>query len=229
MQKLRFFLNDHQRFLLRNVSIIEIGLFINQLLQTVGSIILARLLNDPDKFGEVNLLLQIFGMVTLFLNVGFNSALVYTFSTNTNEAIQKKFRLALFGSLFFGIVVSVLLSSLAPLLSRAYHLPSLRGALMISSIMLLFTSIINVGVASFSGNRDFGVQAFFMVITTTFSTAGTVLGVMFPLGHIPLLWGVSFWMGVGAILTAVLICWKVEHHPKWSGPISEKRRPIFGS
>jgi|GEM_PF-1962476 len=222
MQKMRLALSEHQRFLLRSVSIIVVGLFINQLLQTIGSIILARVLNDPAKFGEVNLLLQIFGMVALFLNVGFNSALVYTFSTDRQEAIQQKFRLSLLGSTFAAVVVSLALAALAPFLAEIYHLPSLKGALFISSIMLIFNSVINIGVSSFSGNREFMTQALFMVITTTFSTLGMVLGVLWTFGTNDLLWGVSFWMGMGSVLTAAFIVWKVErvHRPKWLGIIS---------
>jgi O-antigen/teichoic acid export membrane protein len=221
MKKHRLALNDNQRFLIRSVSIIVLGLFVNQLLQTMGSIIVARVLNDPSKFGEVNLLLQVFGMVTLFLNVGFNSSLVYTFSTNAKDALHNKFRLAMLGSTFFGVVVSILLSALAPLLSQIYHLPSLKGALIMSTIMLVFNSIINIGVSSFSGNRNFGTQAFFMVITTTLSTLGTVIGVLWPMEDNGFLWGVSLWMGVGSILAALFICWKVErvHHPKWWGRV----------
>ncbi|MCY9668111.1 oligosaccharide flippase family protein [Paenibacillus alginolyticus] len=215
-------LTDTQHFLLRNVSIIFLGLLINQLLQTGGSIILARVLNDPAKFGEVNLLLQIFGMISLFLNIGFNAALIYTFSREPDEAIRSKFRLALLGSTLFGILISILVSLLAPMLSHTYHLPALHGALIISTIMLVFNSIINIGVASFSGNRDFGIQAFFMVITTTLSTIGTVLGVLWPTEHLNLLENVSLWMGMGSILTAAFICWKVErvHKPKWLGSLS---------
>jgi O-antigen/teichoic acid export membrane protein len=215
-------LNDNQRFLIRSVSIIVLGLFINQLLQTVGSIVVARVLNDPGKFGEVNLLLQVFGMVNLFLNLGFNSSLVYTFSTNSKDAIENKFRLAMLGSVFFGVVVCILLAALSPLLAQTYALPSLQGALLISSIMLVFNSIINIGVSSFSGNRNFGTQALFMVITTTLSTVGTVLGVLWPVGEDGFLWGVSIGMGVGSVLAALFICWKVQkvHHPKWLGRVS---------
>ncbi|WP_243633121.1 lipopolysaccharide biosynthesis protein [Paenibacillus xerothermodurans] len=146
--------SGNQRFLLRSVSIM-LGLFINQLLQTAGSILLARVLHGPVKFGEVNLLLQVFGMVSLFLNVGFNSALVYTFSTDRGEAIRNRFRLALLGSTLFGGIVSFLLIALLPLLSDVYALPALRDALVIGCIMLVFNSVINIGVSSFSGNRDF--------------------------------------------------------------------------
>src|SRR4051794_32233233 len=116
MLKLNLDMDCNKRFLMRNVSIIVLGLLINQLLQTAGSIILARVLNDPAKFGEVNLLLQIFGMVSLFLNVGFNSSLVFTFSTDSKDAVENKFRLSLFGSSFCGIVLSILLAALAPML-----------------------------------------------------------------------------------------------------------------
>jgi O-antigen/teichoic acid export membrane protein len=220
MQKLWLHFNEHQRFLLRNVSIIVIGLFINQLLQTVGSIIIARMVNDPVQFGEVNLLLQIFGMIALFLNVGFNSALVYTFSTNTQEAVQNKFRYALAGSTFFGIVISFIVAALSPLLASVYRLPALQTALVLGSIMFIFNSIVNMGVSSFSGNRNFATQAVFMVIMTTFSTLGTIAGVLWPLfGDHDVLWGISFWMGIGAVLTAMITSWRVHvvHRPRWFG------------
>ncbi|WP_248925116.1 oligosaccharide flippase family protein [Paenibacillus hamazuiensis] len=223
-RKLTSSLNENQRFLLKSVAIIELGLFINQLLQTLGSIVLARVMNDPVQFGEVNLLLQIQGMVALFLNIGFNSALVYSFSTDKEEALQHKFRWALFGSSLFGVLISIALCALAPILSHMYGLPSLEGALMLSGIMLIFNSICNIGLSSFSGNRDFSVQALFMVVTTVFSTAGTVAGVLLPFPFGNKLWGVAFWMGVGSILTTLFICWKVEkvHRPKWRGTFSFK-------
>ncbi|WP_159883226.1 oligosaccharide flippase family protein [Paenibacillus puerhi] len=219
MSKVGLKLTDNQRFLLRNVSIIVLGLFINQLLQTLGSIVLARLLDDPVRFGEVNLLLQIFGMVALFLNVGFNSSLVYTFSTNAEEAIHRKFRVALAGSTFFGVVVSVAMCILAPVLAASYGIAELKGALMLSSVTLFFNSIVNIGVASFSGNRDFRTQAFFMVVMTTFSTAAMIMGVLVPFHD--LLWGVSLWTGIGSALTAAFICWKVArvHRPRWRGAV----------
>ncbi|CAG7626259.1 oligosaccharide flippase family protein [Paenibacillus allorhizosphaerae] len=222
MHKLLLHLNEHQRFLLRNVSIIVLGLFINQMLQTVGSIIIARMLNDPVKFGEVNLLLQIFGMIALFLNVGFNSALVYTFSTDAREAVQNKFRLALAGSTSFGIVISVVVAALSPFLAKVYQLPALQTALALGSIMFVFNSVVNMGVSSFSGNRNFVTQAVFMVIMTVFSTLGTIAGVIWPLFGDPLyLWGVSFWMGIGALLTALITSWRVQkvHRPRWIGSI----------
>lgn len=221
MRTQRFTLTDTQRFLLRNVSIIGLGLFINQMLQTVGSIVLARELGDPDRFGEVNLLLQIFGMITLFLNFGFNSSLIYTFSRKPLEAVQTNFRVALTGSVLFSLIIGLLLFALAPLLANYYHLPELRGALLLSSIMFIFNSVLNIGVASFSGNRDFGTQAFFMVITTTLSTLGMVLGVLLPRGSMNLLESISLWMGIGAFLTAFIICIKVErvHKPQWLGPL----------
>ncbi|RTE09059.1 hypothetical protein EJQ19_14430, partial [Paenibacillus whitsoniae] len=223
----RIKLTETQQFLLRNVSIIGLGLFINQMLQTVGSIVLARELNDPDKFGEVNLLLQIFGMASLFLNFGFNSSLIYAFSRKPLEAVQMNFRVAFAGSTMFGLLFGILLCALAPVLANYYHLPALRGAIMLSAIMFIFNSMLNIGVASFSGNRDFGTQAFFMVTTTALSTLGMILGVLLPPGPLNLLENISLWMGVGALLTAFIICLKVErvHKPKWFGalPMQEVR------
>ena len=64
-------MSSQQRFLIRSVMIIVFGLFINQLVQTAGNIILARVLNDPVKFGEVNLLLQVFGMIAFVFECRF--------------------------------------------------------------------------------------------------------------------------------------------------------------
>ncbi|KIL37867.1 hypothetical protein SD70_30135 [Gordoniibacillus kamchatkensis] len=217
-------LSDNQRFLLKNVLIIALGLFVNQLLQTVGSIVLARVLGDPAKFGEVNLLLQIFGMAGLFLNVGFTSALVYAFSTEAEAAVADKFRYALAGSTSSGIVIGLLLAALSPLLAHMYRLPELAEALAVGGIMLVFNSVVNVGVSSFSGNREFATQALFMVMTTVFSTLGTVIGVVVPLGRGGVLPAVSLWMGIGAAVTAALICWRAQtvHRPRWIGRLSVK-------
>jgi O-antigen/teichoic acid export membrane protein len=218
----RLSLSHNQRFLIRNVSVIEFGLFINQLIQTLGSIALAHILNDPVRFGEVNLLLQIFGMVGLFLNVGFNSALVYAFATDRDDAVQSKIRLALIGSSFFGLVVSGILALLSPWLADLYGLESLQGALVISGIMLVFNSVINIGIACFSGTRSFGTQALFIVLTTILSTLGTVVGVLLPVGDIPMLWAVSFGMGIGSLLMALYVAWRVQrtYQPQWLGRLS---------
>ncbi|AEI40880.1 oligosaccharide flippase family protein [Paenibacillus mucilaginosus] len=212
-----------QRFLIRSVSIVVLGLFVNQLLQTVGSIGLARLLNDPVAFGEVNLLLQIFGMVTLFLNVGFNSALVYAFSTHKEEALHVKFRHAVAGSVFFAVLTGLVLVLLAPVLAGAYGIPKLQGALVISAATLLFQSVVNIGVASFSGSREFRTQAFFMVVMTVFSTAGMVVGVLLPVGGY--LWGVALWSCIGSACTAAYVSWRAHrvHRPKWRGPLSARQ------
>ncbi|WP_243633122.1 hypothetical protein [Paenibacillus xerothermodurans] len=61
-----------------------------------------------------------------------------------------------------------------------------------------------------------------MVIATLFSTLGTVLGVFYPVGGGNLLWSVAVWMGLGSLLTALIICWRVHtvHRPQWPGSIS---------
>ncbi len=218
-------LSDGQhRFLIRSVSIIVIGLFVNQLVHTGGSIVLARMITDPVRYGEANLLLNLVTLIYLFLNIGFNSALVYGFSVDSEEAKRTKFRLALVGSTVYGIGFGLVLLALAPLIASFYRIEALQGALSIVAVTTLFHSAVNIGIAAFSGSRSFGTQAIFMVVTTTFTTAGMAAGVLWPLRPDFVLPSIALWMGVGTAVAALVICWRVHrvHKPSWRGPLPWK-------
>ncbi|MBO9607141.1 MAG: oligosaccharide flippase family protein [Paenibacillaceae bacterium] len=220
MSKLVLSPNENAKFLLRNVSVVILGLFANQLLETFGGIALARMLHDPVAFGEVNLLLQIFNMIALFLNVGFNSALLFAISVNPEEAKRNEFRYSLHGSLYSSLAIGLLVVFLAPHLSRIYDVPALHLALILGTVLIAFQSIAAIGIAIFSGARSFVSQVSFMVLLTVCSTGGMLLGIACAVRGGTLA-GVSLGMGIGSIAATGVVIWRVwkVHAPALRGTV----------
>ncbi len=192
-------------YLVQNTGIVLTGLFINQLLQTLGSGIIARLIPSPAVFGEVNLMQQILGMSGLFLNMGLNSALTYLVSRHGKKAIGVSFHVALAGSAAVGLLMACVVTICAPFLASSYHLQQLMIALFVGSFILIFNSLTNVGIATFSGMRRFLSQTILMVATTLFSTTGTVFGVWFSDRGSSALLFVAAFTAVASALTSLVV------------------------
>lgn len=208
-------------YLLRNTAVILLGLFVNQVLQTVGSGIMARIVATPTLFGEVSVMLQILGMSGLFLNVGLNSSLTYLLSRHGAKAVKAAYSPAFNGSIVAGVAVAILIVATAPMLSSVYHLPQLSLGLMIGAAVLIFNSLTNIGLAAYSGMRQFVMQSILMVTTTLLSTTGMVIGVLLDRDHASILWSVSGCMALAALVTCVVVLWRVKrsYHPPHFGAL----------
>lgn len=208
-------------YLIRNTGVVLIGLFINQVLQTVGSGILARVIATPTLFGEVSVMLQILGMSGLFLNVGLNSSLTYLLSRHGHKAVKVAYSPAWNGSILAGLAVALTIVALAPMLAALYRLPALSLGLMLGSAVLVFNSLTNIGLAAYSGMRQFVAQSILMVVTTLLSTIGMVLGALLDRDHSSILWSVSASMAAAGLGTSLLIAWRVKrsYHPPLLGAI----------
>ncbi len=167
-----------KRYLLHSTAVSFGGLFINQTLQTAGGVVMARLIASPALFGQINVMLQILGMSGLFLNAGLNSAATFFVARHGAKAIRTVYGPALAGSLAVGALAVAALSLFAAPIAAVYHVPALSSGLIVGSFTLLTNSLINVGIAVFSGMRRFAVQAYLMVTTTLMSVLGMVVGVL---------------------------------------------------
>lgn len=209
------------------------GLTLNQAIGTAGGAVMARLLPNATVFGQVNLLLQMLGAGSLFLNLGLNSALTYWISRTpvslrqvSRESVSRgnndpqpltAYPLALAGSLAVGGVVALLFLAGAHFLSSAYRVPSLDAGLAAGSMLLVFNSLVNVAVAFFSGKQNFLLQTVFMVTGSFLSTAGIIAGVVSFHSRLGIFRGVGFGMSLAALLTAILSLTVVQrrYHPEF--------------
>lgn len=142
------------RYLLSNVIIVFLGLLVNQIIQTVGAAALTRIISNPRIYGELNVLLQILGLIGIFLSLGLNSALTYVLATKRSGG-DNAYWLTLIMGVGFGTLLAVLLSIFSGLLAGFYHLPVLAPAILIMSLVLIFNSVTNVIMSVLSGYKLF--------------------------------------------------------------------------
>ena len=195
-------------YLIHNTAVVFAGLAVNQLLQVVGSVVLARILPTATLFGQVSIMLQVLGMGGLFLNLGLNTALIYVVSRHGRKAIMVSYGLTLTASIAAAVLISAALALLAPWIGNLYHSPAIAGAIALGSLMLIMNSAINVGVALFSGARRFIVQSVLMVLITFFSTVGMIVGAVLAPGQTSVPLYVSAGMCATDLLTvAIVLTW----------------------
>ena len=163
------------RYLLSNVVVVFFGLLANQVIQTVGAAALTRIIANPARYGEINVLLQILGLIGIFLSLGLNSALTYVLATKRSGS-DNAYWLTLVAGIGFGTLLAFILSIGSGLLASLYHLPPLAPAILIMSLVLIFNSVTNVVMAILSGHKLFRLQSLALTLPVLSSTAGMVVG-----------------------------------------------------
>ena len=191
-------------YLLANIAVIFVGLFINQTLQTIGGMIMTRLLPSQMLYGQISVMQQVLGISGLFLNVGLNSATTFFVARHGRKALFPIFGPALLASVMGAFVVALAVCLLAPYIAQTYHMPALAPALDVGSITLLFSAAINMCVSVFSGMKMFFVQSLLMVTTTFFSITGTIVGVWWYLFHPGSLYLINIGVLMGSLVTGAV-------------------------
>ncbi|MCY0887634.1 MAG: oligosaccharide flippase family protein [Alicyclobacillaceae bacterium] len=199
-----------QRYLLHNVAISFVGLFINQSVATIGMGIVARTVPNKTLFGEINLLLQIIGIAGVFLNLGLNSSITYLASRHGRKVMAPLFGMAALASVGIGFALAALLGAFASVLAQGYGHPHLAPAILICTLTLLLYSLVNIGVAAFSGMRRFSAQMTFMVLSNIFSTTAIVIGAVVGHGQPRTLWWTALCIVIADALTAIIVLWRAR-------------------
>jgi O-antigen/teichoic acid export membrane protein len=192
------------RYLMGNVVVVFVALLVNQIVQTAGAAILTHIVANPARYGEINVLLQILGLVGIFLSLGLNSALTYALATRRPER-DDAFWLTLWVSVGFGVVLAGSLALSAGIIASLYRIPALAPAIVIMGLILVVNSLANILTAVLSGQKLFRRQALAMVLPVFASTVGMVMGAAISLRwHHLLLW-VALGQVVGTVVGVVAI------------------------
>lgn len=163
------------RYLVANVIVVFAALLINQIVQTAAAAVLTHIVANPARYGEINVLLQILGLVGIFLSLGLNSALTYTIATRRPEQ-DEVFWLTLWVSVGFGALLALGLALAAGVLATLYRIPPLAPAIVVMGLILVINSVANILTAVLAGNKVFRTQAVAMTCPVLASSAGMVLG-----------------------------------------------------
>lgn len=173
--------------------------------QFILSIVLARLVS-PDDYGVIALILVFIQIATVFIQSGFNTALI-----QKKESDDVDFSSIFFLSLFVAFVCYILLYYFAPFIAKFYKQEILTPVIRVIAFTLFFGAVNSVQNAYVSKTMQF--KRFF------FSSMGAVLGSGI-VGVILAYKGFGVWALVAQqlirdILTCLILWFTVKWRPKF--------------
>ena len=185
--------------------------------QFILSIVLARLVS-PDDYGVIALILVFIQIATVFIQSGFNTALI-----QKKESDEVDFSSIFFLSLFVAFICYILLYNFAPFIAKFYKQEILTPVIRVIAFTLFFGAVNSVQNAYVSKTMQF--KRFF------FSSMGAVLGSGI-VGVILAYKGLGVWALVAQqlvrdILTCLILWFTVKWRPKFLFSF-ERVKTLFG-
>ncbi len=145
------------------------GTFLKQGSGFIISIFLARLL-EPAEFGLVGMAMVFITISQVFIDVGFNSALIQN-KENTNLTYSSVFYL----NFVMGILLTAIFYFSAPFIGEFYENPEITSIIRWLSLIFVFNSLNLVQTAIFTKDLNFKILTLRNVIA---SAVGGLLGVI---------------------------------------------------
>jgi teichuronic acid exporter len=146
-----------------------VDIFLRQGLSFTVSVALARLLS-PEQFGTIGLLYLFTGIAGVFVDSGFSAALIQRQDiTHADESSVFWFNLGM------GLLVAVLLWTLAPLIARFYNLPVLTPLTAVLALNVFLIALGSIHCALLSKRLDFKTQMKIGAIATVLSGAVAIV------------------------------------------------------
>lgn len=160
--------------------------FINQFVQFIVSVIIARIIS-PEEYGILGILLVFINISQVFIDSGLGSALIYD-----NRLEKKDLRTTFTFNLLVSLLLLLIIVFTAPLIERFYCIDGLGLYIQISAIVLISNSIIVVPTAILKVGLNFKPLSISNIIS---STVSAVVGI----GMVYLGFGV--WGLIGQLLS----------------------------
>jgi len=163
--------------------------FVNQGIQFIVGIILARLLS-PSEFGLVGMITIFIAVSQSFIDSGFSNALI-----RKKECSQTDYSTVFFFNLLAGIILYVLLFIISRPISNFYDQPELQPLIKVLGLSLIFRSFSIIQGVILVKKIDFKTQAKISIFSTVIS--GTT-GIMMAYS------GFGVWSLIGRTVSAAL-------------------------
>lgn len=169
----------------------------------IVSLILARLLL-PEEYGIVSLVLVFINLANVFVSNGLGESLI-----QRPNAGQIEFSTMFFCSLFFGIVLYILLFMISPAIEAFYSIDDLSSILRVLALQIPISSINTIQQAYVSKNMMFKKFFFSTVGGTIFS--GVIGIVMATCGAG--VWALVFQYLVNSIINTIILFFTISWKP----------------
>ncbi len=157
---------DYTKDAIKGISWIGFLSFLTKSVGLVEILILAKILT-PNQFGAYSIALLALGLLETLTETGVNIVLLQ------EDSIDKYISSAWIVSIIRGILISIVLVVLTPLISIFFHSPDSAKLLYLISTVPLLRGFINPAVVKFQKelnfNKNFFYQAFILFTDTLFS------------------------------------------------------------
>ena len=154
---------------------------VSQLLSTVLSVILARLL-APEDFGLMALVLTFLGFIELFTKIGFGSAII-----QKKNPSQTQISTLYWINLFFGVITLVIIIVGTPWFARFYDSPRLNEIMWIAALSVVITPTYMIHYKLLEKDLKFGLLSRANMVASICGAVGATLAALSGLGVIALI------------------------------------------
>ena len=172
--------------------------FGTMIISFISNLILVRILT-PSDFGTVGMLLFFISISNVFIDSGFGAALIQKKNT-TDKDYSSIFIL----NIIVSVILYIILSICAPLISRFYNTPTLTSLLRVEGLVLIGNALCMVQTNILKKKMDFKRLAYANLIG---NFVGAILSIIAAIG------GLGVWSLVVRVLCvayiSALLLWKV--------------------
>ncbi|MFR5708287.1 lipopolysaccharide biosynthesis protein [Faecalitalea cylindroides] len=169
----------------------------------IVSLVLARLLL-PEEYGIVSLVLVFINLANVFVTNGLGESLI-----QRPNAGQKEFSTMFFCSLFFGIVLYILLFMISPAIETFYSINNLSSVIRVLALQIPISSINTIQQAYVSKNMMFKKFFFSTIGGTIFSGIVGIVMAFCGAG----VWALVFQYLVNSIVNTAILFFTISWKP----------------
>lgn len=177
----------------------------------VRIVILARILT-PAQFGVFGIASLVVAFLEILMETGINVVLI-----QKKGEFAKYIDTAWVVSIFRGIIISLILVGVAPLVSTFFNSPGARDLIYLVSLVPLIRGFINPAIVRFQKELRFGAEFWFRLAVFLFDSAVAILVSLITRSAAGLVWGLI----AGAALELVLSFIFVRPWPKFGFRVSQ--------
>lgn len=183
------------------------GLLASTIISAVGTIFIARLLG-PENYGLYTIAISAPILFSNFRDWGITTAIIKFSAQNNTQNQSGKIRGILLSSTIFEIVIGLILTLLAFILSgflaTAFNRPEITPLIRITSITILTGALINIGTAAFTGLEKMHLNSIMLIVQSVVKTGLIITLVLLGFGTTGAVWGYSIAV-MFAALTGMLL------------------------
>lgn len=174
--------------------------------QLIVQIVIARIL-EPEAFGLISMMMVFISVATVFIQNGFNMALV-----QKKEATEQDYSTALIINILIGLTLYAIMFLCAPLIADYYEQETLTRTLRVLALILIIGSVSSIQIAIATRNMQFRIIFVCNLLSSVLSGA---VGIIFALSGFGV-WALIIQQLSSQAILVVGYAWWLKWKPSFS-------------